>query len=306
MRIEASVACLNLENISTSENLTVLIVPSYSANDVDGYSDKIRNDSNIGTLWCICSRSGKVLWEYGCGGELKCRPVVDQSTHRVYMGSYDHYMYELDGKNGKLIVKYDCGGAIYSTSYLSKHNNQTILYIATIKGLVHLLDISSRQIKWSINVSSPIYASLLFISVANSNYLIVASIDSHIKKLDCVDGSIVVDKKLARKPIFSSPYLIKKNDSEYSVQSLTPIIIVASHDGFIRGISIHDFSLMWETDLQSITCTTAGDIYLLSAERGDIVSKIKISGEIYSSPVTYGRMIYVGARDDKLHAIEIS
>ena len=38
---------------------------------------------------------------------------------------------------------------------------------------------------------------------------------------------------------------------------------------------------------------------------GSIVAHTRLSGEIYSSPVMCGNMLYIGCRDDKVHAIEI-
>jgi outer membrane protein assembly factor BamB len=78
-----------------------------------------------------------------------------------------------------------------------------------------------------------------------------------------------------------------------------------------------------------VAATTAGDVYLIgcvcnshvnddkilcdlevSDNRvkmdGIVVDKIKLDGEIYSSPVVYGNVLYVGCRDDNIHAIKIN
>lgn len=36
-----------------------------------------------------------------------------------------------------------------------------------------------------------------------------------------------------------------------------------------------------------------------------IIAKIKLQGEIYSSPIVYNNIVYIGCRDDKIHAISI-
>jgi hypothetical protein len=84
-----------------------------------------------------------------------------------------------------------------------------------------------------------------------------------------------------------------------------------------------------------VAATTAGDIYLIGCEtvceshgndKADnqiicddlevssyrvkmdriVVDKIKLDGEIYSSPVVYRNVLYVGCRDDNIHAIKIN
>jgi outer membrane protein assembly factor BamB/acyl carrier protein len=160
----------------------------------------------------------------------------------------------------------------------------------------------------------------------------------------CVDGRVIcADSSTgictrtmeATKPIFCTPLLIAAAKSE----EVTTIF--GSHDGFLRCCSIDEdgeaaqsVPLVWECDCEAAIFasptlildddrnamavavgTTAGDVLIVDVLDGQVLSRLRLDGEIYSSLVFLSApfnadkdvgTIFVGCRDDKLHALTVS
>jgi acyl-CoA synthetase len=111
------------------------------------------------------------------------------------------------------------------------------------------------------------------------------------------------------------------NDFAAAVGNSGGKVIFGCHDGMLRCASLHDGSLLWETDLGSvifsspiympirdlvIVANTAGDVLAVDHCTGRVLAKTKLAGEVYSSPVVVNEVVFVGCRDDRLHAIRIN
>ena len=111
-------------------------------------------------------------------------------------------------------------------------------------------------------------------------------------------------------------------------------VVFGSHDGYLRGVS-PEGTLLWETDLGSVifsspcsvperglvvAATTAGTVYLVDCKEGTVIQEdvtgdtacpggvlggVRLSGEIYSSPVVCGETVYLGCRDDSVHSLHL-
>ena len=51
-------------------------------------------------------------------------------------------------------------------------------------------------------------------------------------------------------------------------------------------------------------CSTSGHVYLLDAQKGDILGSMRLPGEVFSSPAVVENLILVGCRDDNVYCIE--
>ena len=51
-------------------------------------------------------------------------------------------------------------------------------------------------------------------------------------------------------------------------------------------------------------CSTSGHVYLLDAQKGDIMGSMRLPGEVFSSPAVVDNLILVGCRDDNVYCIE--
>lgn len=55
-----------------------------------------------------------------------------------------------------------------------------------------------------------------------------------------------------------------------------------------------------------VTPTTAGSIFLISLESGEIQTQINLDAQIFSSPCVCDNRIYIGCRDNNLYCLEIN
>lgn len=321
-RVEASAALV--------EEQLLLVVPSYSAADVDGEVNSKRADGLIGTLWGIDARAGRVRWQTGLPGELKSAPVVDPSSGSLFVGCYDGFLYRISCSTGEVMSKVDLSGPVYSTPVLDETESR--LWVATIRGTVCCVRWTSADSGftevWRVDVQSPVYSSLrLFESIR----LVFGCVDGTARALEAATGEPACTANGSR-PVFSSPRLVRFNDEIR--------VVFGSHDGFLRCVklperddrvskrtrknskSVKEMALLWSTHLGAVVfssvalaqvashsvvvaCTTAGFIFVLDLLSGDELCRAGLSAEIFSSPIVSGNSVLVGCRDDKVHCFHL-
>ena len=306
-----------------SNNGKVLYVCSYKKNDVDQDMAPVSASDKLGTVNALDASEGNILWETEVNGEIKAVPTLDATRGVVYVGCYDHKLYTINGINGNITQTYVCNGSIYSSPLLSSCGDY--LYVATTKGQViclQLLPDSVMEQVWSIEILEPIFATM----VIHDTSLLICTVEGKVHCVDRHTGSPIWQSIVATRPIFSSPYML----SNYDVRTFTSanvdtadILVVGSHDGFIRIVNVANGSVIYDYNvgcvifaapiavvaddtLVLIISTTAGDVLALDVAKSCIISTIRLSGEIYSSPICHINRIYLGCRDDHLYALKLS
>ncbi len=149
--------------------------------------------------------------------------------------------------------------------------NNTV-YSATITGRIFALPMSQKQIKWYINIGSPLVASPLL----HKNLLIAATFDSWVKDtrflrknlvyaIDTNAGDQVWNFEISGN-VFSSPCIAED------------MVIIGSMNKILFAIDINDGNLKWTFATQ---------------------------GEIWSSPSFNGDQIFVGCDDGFLYCLSL-
>jgi outer membrane protein assembly factor BamB len=148
-----------------------------------------------------------------------------------------------------------------------------VIYISTITGRIFALDPSRKQLKWHLNVGSPVVSSPLLYN----GTLVVASYDSWIKGTSFAGKNFVVgiDTENGKKiweceipgDIFSSPCL---------VDDMT-IVIGSINNG----------------------------VYALDGISGNIIWKLDTGGEIWSSASYNGDEVFIGSDDGFLYCLDV-
>lgn len=241
---------------------------------------------------------------------------------------------------GQIAKYFNLDGPIYSTPSFTSSSN--LLLCATISGTLYDVNISgtlstiTRRYCTGID-GSPIYSSLLKLNEADAGVenlcYAIGAIDGTMSVINHSDNSLV-HKFEARKPIFSSPCLMTKRIDGLRVT----IILFGSHDGILRARALslsrkptgqtEELDLNWDVDLRAvifsspivasvknqrnnctevviIACTTAGIVYVIT-DSGKIATSTQLPAEIFSTPIVVNGVIYVGCRDDRIHAIKIN
>lgn len=307
----------------------IVYVCTYSGNDRDGFVSKRNVDNNnnniddsdyLGAVWAINAKTGEVIWICRTVGEIKSSPIIDFDDQVVYIGCYSGYLYSLNAIDGVIINKIETFGSIFSNPFLKIINNIKYVFVSTTTGLLHQVRILSEQNSQSGNImqivntytaNSAIFSTHYFDE--NNNYLIFGTVDGFVHCLSAQledQLCLIWGHQIADGPIFASPCGIINNNN----------IIVGSHDGKIRCLTILFGELLWEINFYSIIfsspfcnnryciiCTTTGYVIIVDCNNnGKEIIRIKLNGEIYSSPILFNNNIYVGCRDDLLYCLSIN
>ena len=347
-----------------------IFVCSFRGNDVDGPQSQSHaaednsshsHSHSVGTVWCLRSTDGKIMWSTGLPAELKSSPVLAPSQMYVIVGCYDGYCYALNSENGSICGNIDCGGPIYSVPTIVA--SERTLFVSPTRGAIHKIQfhswldsitatielIENRSIggiSWTVDGGAPIFSSLLPCIASHSTHLstgadanssptskrpkfdgiapspcsydlLYGSVDGLCRRISSVDGTLLWSAEATR-PVFSSPIV------------LDSLVIFGSHDGMLRAVQAEDGEFVWQADCNSalfaspviatvgnkhyvIATTTAGHILVIGGLDGVVHAELHLNAEIFSTPIvvcTSGGNetchVYLGCRDDMLHALELS
>lgn len=320
---------LHIENaVAINSNGDILYVSAYCGNDVDGFQS--RKDLNgLGHLLAINTLDGSIKWTASMESEIKHTPLVD-SRGNIIVGSYGGTLNRFNC-DGELIDKINSEGSIYSKPIIS--NNDEMIYCGTTQG--KLLKISTEQsmrIVWMIDVDAPIFASL---ALSRSDLIICGAVDGVLRAYS--SSSQLVWTSYATRPLFSTPVisddlkivLFGSHDGYLRKVSLDTGELLFEVD---VGSVIYASPFLDVSSNICIIATTSGDVLVVNLHSLDpnlsIITKFRCSGithyiiiivnisiifidffiiigEIYSSPIIYSDMIFVGCRDDRLYSIKI-
>jgi len=199
----------------------------------------------------------------------------------------------LDVKNGELRWQshFSQASLFASPSYNVKTRQ---ILAASLDGSVAAFSFSSGQQLWLIKLAKPVFSTPVWI---NENRYLVACVNG---VLYCYSAGQMAWKFVTGGPIFSTPCV---------TSDLT--VVVGSHDHFLYCLEADNGQQLWKLDFLDpiysssftvsntvVCCSTKGLLRLINLRTGVVYSEIKLSGEVFSSPIFLKRNIIVGCRDD--------
>ncbi|KAJ8277095.1 hypothetical protein GJAV_G00071420 [Gymnothorax javanicus] len=263
-----------------------------------------------GRVYFLSAAKGNTHWVFATGNAVKSSPAVDILTGLVLVGSHDGHIYALDPQAQCCRWSQHCGGgAIFSSPCLDPTHRQ--LYVATLKGDLLCLNPESGALLWSHSNTTPFFSS----PCCSNSSLCIGSVDSNIY---CFShrGSMLWQFPTDG-PIFSSPCSRPTSLANQKVYC-------GSHDGCVYCLS--DGALLWRfqaggkvfsspflfprpgcagEDLVAVA-TTNGTLWILGAKDGVPQASLSLPGEVFSSPVLWGRTLVVGCRNDYVYGIDLT
>ncbi|XVF56680.1 hypothetical protein PTKIN_Ptkin06aG0139900 [Pterospermum kingtungense] len=283
-----------------------------------------------GNIYFLEFLNGNICWTFHTSGEVKCQPIVDTHRGLIWCGSHDRNLYALDYRNHCCVYKLPCGGSIFGSPAIDEVHHA--LYVASTSGCVTAISIKEFPFRtlWLHELEVPVFGSL---SICSPNgYVVCCLVDGHVIALDS-SGSIIW-KRGTGGPIFAGACISDALPSQ---------VLICSRNGSVYSFEMGKGELLWELNVgDPITasayvdenlklvsnpsvsddrlvcvCTSSGSIILIRTnmdegkgnhQRKYMVqefTRLKLEGDVYSSPVMIGGRIFVGCRDDYLHCIAV-
>ncbi|KAF8032186.1 hypothetical protein BT93_D1187 [Corymbia citriodora subsp. variegata] len=265
-----------------------------------------------GKIYFIDFSNGKICWTFQTGGEVKSQPVADGQRQLIWCGSHDHNLYALDYKNHQCLFNISCGGSIFGSPAIDEVHDT--LYVGSTSGRVTALCIKTVPfyVLWLCEFEVPVFGSLSMCSP--SGLVICCLVDGSVVALDTT-GSIIWKRRTGG-PIFAGASIA----SVLPTQENGEIYWEYNAGCPLTASAYLDEHLRLSADRLVCICTCSGSVLVLRVEE-DVArertqqkedrcmvqefARLELEGDVFSSPVMIGGIIFVGCRDDNLHCIAV-
>lgn len=214
-----------------------------------------------------------------------------------------------------------------------------LLYFADNNGYIHCIDLRKMEPMWVIEGLDDIDATITIEDEEGTPYLYVGDEVDHqgtsgistVRKLNGLTGEViwknefdcesVVGADATNGGVLATNVIGKNNISDLVIFSL------ARYDGFNSGaivaIDKETGEIVWKTKLNNylwsspvdfydkdgngyiIQCDSAGNMFLIDGNTGEILNTITLDANIEASPAIYEDMIVVATRAGSIYGIEI-
>lgn len=147
-----------------------------------GFSDLGRDEDTIyagcvgGTLFAI-DFQGRLKWKYQTNGLCGGAAVLGD---RVFFGSWDHHLYCIDRRTGKLLWKFAAKDKITTRTVVIHHN---LLYTGSYDKNLYCID-TEGKLKWTFPTQNVVFS----FPVIEGTKLFFGAVDSNYYCLDAVCG----------------------------------------------------------------------------------------------------------------------
>lgn len=226
-------------------------------------------------------------WTYETDSYIMCSPAV--VNDRVYVGSYDDYLYCLDAENGSLLWKYSIGNVRSSPAVVNGR-----VYVGSWDTYLYCLDADNGSLIWRYETGDRIESSP---NVVN-NRVYVGSYDNYVYCLNAENGSLVW-KYLTGWWVGSSPAVADGS------------VFIGSGDTLVYCLRADNGSLIWSYKTGGGVYSSPafssgriyvgsydGHIYCLNSSTGTQLWDYQAGDFIESSPAVSGNRLYIGSNVD--------
>ena len=274
------------------------IKSQYSADDWVDSTPSLSEDKLF-----VASRDGKIymfnpenieepLGYYDTGSRLCSSPVIHNGKLYILTGHPVPNLLVFDTGTGQLIKSYNLSQYGFSSPSLSPDGNYVV--VGTNDGVLHCIDLSTNQEKWSYQSETNISYGTCAIE-GNNVYGVFGGEDRKVYKFDLLTGSI------------------KWQSVELSATNILTVSSIAIYDNKLYFTAGYNIGLGWGTVESHLTAycfdiTNSTDTPKWTVDLGSVTLNVKDIdySDILSSPGLANGVIYVGSIDGNLYAVNSS
>ena len=249
-----------------------------------------------GRIRVLSLTDGTPLWTYETEGQIAAAPVLTtiNGQQRLFVGSYDHYMYTLTPQTGQLIHRVETGYYINGTAALY----QNYVLFGGCDAWVRIVDGSTGESTDSLKLDAYIPAS----PVVTGNQAFVADYRGNVYELTLSDGRILSHRKLlsatddADGGMLSMPVV-----TQDAVFLLTPdrrLVCLSRTDGYqekwhvaLKG-ETGESTPVWADD-RLLVCTKTGVVSIHDALTGRQLWEYETGEQIIAQPIVGDGRFYI-------------
>jgi len=247
-----------------------------------------------GRLFAISLTTRDTLWTFETFGQITASPNLINITGKetIIVGSYDNYVYCIDGKDGKEINRFESG--YYINGAVAQSNN----YIAYggCDGWFRVIDCISGMQTDSLDVDVYIPGS----PAISNDWCYIADHSGNVHEIKLNKGKIVSSKKI-----------IESKDETGKLVSVPAVsdkmLYIVSDDRNIYAINRRDGSTAWKYLLKGDTgesspvicndkllvCTKSGIVSIHDAKTGYLLWEYDTGEQIIASPAVINDYFYI-------------
>jgi len=246
------------------------------------HSSPVYHDGTIyigsadGALYAVAHESGQQRWRFATGGRVRSTPILDGGI--VYFGSSDGHVYAVSAAGGDLVWQFDTGGIVQGSPALGAGK----LFVGSRSAAVFALDASSGEQAWKhVNEdgswveSSPVYSDGV-VYVGSSDALQLFALDSE-------TGATI--------------WNFRTGGWSWSTPTLANGVV------YIGGLSASPYYF------EGVTLRAG--FFAVDRKTGESLWEFTpqpvegyITGGVFSRPAIVDGVVYVGALDGRLYALQ--
>lgn len=271
--------------------------------------------AKTGSVYAVNRLNGKEVWRFSSnaiglyrGGwdYFVSSPVV--AGDLLIFGSGDNFIYALKWETGVLAWKFDTGAVVRATPAVD--NKKGVIYCGTMNGELYALNVKSGKVKWKFKTAGNKYfpkGELLFEPLVYNNTVYVGSRDASLYAVNASDGSLRWKVTDAKGAWYTTA----------AVSGNT--VFAASSDGhYVQALDPATGKEKWKFYAGDLIFSTPvvfdgilyvgsfdGKVYAVDAGTGGLVWQFKLGGDVLGSPLVDGDILMIGCDDGNFYAIRI-
>ncbi|XP_055381999.1 beta-alanine-activating enzyme [Condylostylus longicornis] len=300
-------------NYKSGDIISVLTLPDRIESQVTFYRETDYDHGIVGCydgyLYKFDPANGLLINKFYSRGMIKSKCLVIEEF--VIFGNYGEKenLFCLNRKDLSLKWSLRLGSKGILSSPIKVEEN--LILVCTLDGTVSSFDIESGEQQWFIKYANPIFSTSTYINELNVILLSEVNGMLHLLSKEGLEQSSFK----ADGNIFSS-FEIQKLDNQIfayfgcydcnvycakiqqdSIEIIKKIKLQSSIYSTPKSISINDTYFI-------VSCSSLGIINILDIKLEKVIKKLKLNGEIFSSPLFVDDKLYIGCRDNHLYCIE--